>query len=123
MSAAHVSARRGRRLVIVTTSDLAPGYRLAGVATLAAPDATEAADRLRDLLASGEDGIIAVHEPFLQGLDQRLRRHLEESASPWVVALPTGDARAGASERRARLMRLLWQAVGYQITFQPGDSG
>ena len=41
--------------------------------------------------------------------------------TPIVVALPAGEARVGASERRERLLRLLRQTVGYQITFEPGE--
>ncbi len=110
-----------RRLVVLTSRELEPGYRLAGVATLAAGSAPEAAERLRELVDAGERGIVAVHEPFLRELDPRWRRSLEESMAPIVVALPAGEARAGASERRERLLRLLMQAVGYQITFEPGE--
>jgi len=108
--------------VVLTTSELAPGYRLAGVATVSAGSATEAAERLRALVeVDGERGIVAVHEPFLDALDPAWRRRLEESTSPLVVALPAGAAEAGAEDRRERLLRMLWEAVGYQITFEPGE--
>ncbi len=110
------------RLLILTTPELAPGYRLAGVATVGADGPADAATRLRELLqAAGEHGIVAVHEPYLDALDDDLRRRVDESREPLVVALPPGDAVAGVSERRARLLRMLWQAVGYHITLEPED--
>jgi vacuolar-type H+-ATPase subunit F/Vma7 len=111
-----------RRLVVVTTTELAPGYRLAGVATIAPESADDAEARLRELIdVQGEQGIIAVHEPFLEALDPAWRRRLDAGTSPLVVALPAGEAGVGESARRERLLRMLWQAVGYQITFEPGD--
>lgn len=121
MSGPAREATTRRRLVVLTTTELAPGYRLAGVATLAAGTGPEAAELLSELVDGGEQGIIAVYEPFLRELEPRWRRTLEESMEPIVVALPAGEARVGASERRERLMRLLRQTVGYQITFEPGE--
>ena len=34
---------------------------------------------------------------------------------------PAGEAPAAAGGRRARLLRMLWQAVGYELTFEPGE--
>lgn len=116
--------RQLRRLAIVTTPTLAPGYRLAGVATRAAASPAEAVERLRELVEEGgEEQIVAVHEPFLQGLDPLMRRRLEESMAPLVVALPAGEAHMSQSERREQLLRMLWQAIGYQITFEPSEGG
>jgi len=117
MTALDADGRARRRLVVVTTRELAPGYRLAGVATVAA-SADDAERRLRELVEGGERGIVAVHEPFLDAADPGWRRRFEEATEPLVVALPSGEAEAGAGTRRERLLRMLWQAVGYQITFE-----
>jgi len=115
-------ARQARRLAVVTTPELAPGYQLAGVATRVAAVPAEALERLRELIAEREeDEIVAIHEPFLRALDPPSRRRLEDSMTPLVVPLPAGDAEALRSERRQQLLRMLWQAVGYQITFQLGE--
>lgn len=109
------------RLVVLTTDARAAGYRLAGVATHAARDAADAHCRLAELVVEGERGVVAVHEPWLRSLDSRERRRLEDSVAPLVVALP--DDRQGAEDdRRARLLRVLAQAVGYEFTLGPeGD--
>ncbi len=110
------------RLLVLTTTELAAGYRLAGVATVAVETVESAAQTLRDLLLSGtERGIVAVHEPHLAALDPCLRRQVDASQEPLVVSLPAGDLDAGTSERRARLLRMLAQTVGFRMSFRPGE--
>jgi vacuolar-type H+-ATPase subunit F/Vma7 len=110
------------RLIVMTTPELQIGYRLAGVATHASGSTDEAAKALRELLDAGAKGdVIAVHEPFFNELDSRLRRRIDSLVSPLVVALPGGDESGAEGERRARLLRILLQAVGYEITFDRQD--
>ena len=106
------------RLIVLTTPDLAPGYRLAGAATVPVTTREEAATELLSLVdGRGERGVIAVHEPFHSTLDRELRRRFDETTEPLVVPLPVGEPGEGDGGRRERLMKMLWQAVGYEITF------
>ena len=106
------------RLVVLTTPGLAPGYELAGATTVAVASAEEAADELLSLVdGRGERGVIAMHEPFHSVLDRDLRRRFDETTEPLVVPLPAGEPGAGDGGRRERLMKMLWQAVGYEMTF------
>jgi len=113
-------------LTVVTTPELEPGYRLAGVATRSVDSADEAAERLSELLDQLDDGegdVIAVHEPFFNELPGALRRRIDSLTSPLVVALPGGEGAYVEAERRAQHLRILWAAVGYQITFErEGDA-
>ena len=104
------------RLLVLTTPELAVGYRLAGAATLAVASPEEASSRLEELLRS-EQGVIALHEPYFHALDRALRARLDVLRAPLVVPLPAGASAEGASNRQDRLLKMLWQAVGYQITF------
>lgn len=108
------------RLIVITTPDLAAGFRLAGVTTLVAEAPAALADMLTRLVeVEREDGVIAVHEPFLAALDQRLRRRLDDLVEPIVVAIPAGEQdRLGW--RRGRLADMLQRAVGQEMTFRPG---
>jgi vacuolar-type H+-ATPase subunit F/Vma7 len=106
------------RLVVLTTPDLAPGYGLAGATTVAVTSGEEAASELLSLVdGRGERGVIAVHEPFHAAFDRDLRRRFDETTEPLVVPLPAGEPGGGDGGRRERLMKMLWQAVGYEITF------
>ena len=111
-------------LIVLTTSELEPGYRLAGVATRSLDSAGEAAEVRQELLAEpGEEDVVAVHQPFFDELPAPLRRRIDSLASPLVIALPGGEGAYVEAERRAQHLRILWEAVGYQITFdREGDS-
>ena len=106
------------RLLVVTTDELAPGVRLAGAATIACASGDEARRTVEALLDAGhERGVVAVHEPYLRDFDAPLRLRLDATLPPLVVALPDGAAARPDDDRRARLLQMLWQAVGYEITF------
>ncbi len=103
-------------LVVVTTTELAPGFRLAGARTVAVDDPAEASTQIERLVdIDQERGVIAVHEPLLERLDTPLRRRLARLTAPLVVALPAGSP--GTSGRADRLADLLARAVGYELTF------
>jgi vacuolar-type H+-ATPase subunit F/Vma7 len=104
------------RLLILTTRDLAVGYRLAGATTVEVASVGQAAATLEELLVD-EDGVIAVHAPYFDALPTPLRRRLDSLRTPLVVPLPAGTASEPAGERRQRLLELLRQAIGYEITF------
>lgn len=104
------------RLLVLTTRELAAGYRLAGVSVLEVSSSEDAATQLEDLLER-EDGVIAVHAPFFHEFARPLRRRLDARLTPLVVPLPAGMTDAQAGDRRTRLLELLRQAVGYEITF------
>lgn len=110
------------RLIVITTPDLAPGFRLAGATTLLAESPETVAGLLTRLVdVEREDGVIGVHEPFLAGIDGHLRRRLDDLVAPVVVAIPAGDQdRSGW--RRGRLADMLQRAVGREITFRPGGN-
>jgi vacuolar-type H+-ATPase subunit F/Vma7 len=104
------------RLLVLTTPELAAGYRLAGSATLEIASSAEAEERLEALLRH-EEGVIALHAPYFYALSRPLRRRLETISAPLVVALPAGARPDEAHARRERLLQTLRHAVGYEITF------
>ncbi len=106
------------RLIVITTPDLEPGYKLAGADTILAASQQEAVAELLELVdGQGERGVIALHEPYHSELDRETRRRFEETYEPLVVALPSGEVGAEDGGRRERFLKMLWQAVGYEITF------
>ena len=111
------------RLAVITTPELAPGYRLAGATTYEAEHVEQAAARLRQLVADHADvQVIALHEPFLEALDRQTRRLAEQHILPLVIGLPVGADPEAAEHRRARLARLMHGAVGYRIRFGAEES-
>ncbi len=104
------------RLIVVTSEEQAPGFRLAGVAVEVARTSDAAARLVNGFLAEGQGGVIAVHEPLLAGLDPTTRQRFDDAVDPMVVSLPSGSQEPGEA-RRARLAAMLRRAIGYRITF------
>jgi vacuolar-type H+-ATPase subunit F/Vma7 len=109
------------RLVVLTTSELAVGYRLAGSVTLEGGSPEHLATQVEGLLAT-EDGVVAIHAAYFHALPRPLRVRLESTTIPLVVPLPAGDPAGPGADPRQRLLELLRQAVGYQITFGDEES-
>lgn len=107
----------GARLVVVVPGELAGGFRLAGVDTAVAADDGAAAIEVRRLIDAGEQGVVAVYEPFLEGFDPEWRSRLELSVAPVVLSLPSGLEEEPGLSLRARLSARLQRAVGYHVTF------
>jgi vacuolar-type H+-ATPase subunit F/Vma7 len=105
------------RLVVVAPEELADGFRLTGVAVEQAESPPEAERLVRDLVAGGESGVIAVYRPLFDGFDEDLQRRLKASVSPVVVELPTGVGVEPDDLRRSRLAERLQRAIGYHVTF------
>jgi vacuolar-type H+-ATPase subunit F/Vma7 len=108
------------RLLILTTRNLAVGYRLAGATTIEVASTAQTAATLEELLVT-ETGVIAVHAPYFDALPRLLRRRLDALRIPLVVPLPAGTASVPVGDRRQRLLEMLRQAVGYEIIF--GEEG
>lgn len=104
------------RLIVVTTSELTPGFQLAGVTTLTAGSAREASAIVRDLVDGGEKGVIGLYAPYWADMDRDLRRRLERMVNPVVIAMPAGRLVGGAGERRATIAAMLRRVVGYTFT-------
>lgn len=104
------------RLLVLTTTELAIGYHVAGAATIEVGSLEQAVAALEDLLVT-EDGVIAMHAPYFHALPPPIRARLDAISAPLVVPLPAGDVLGQGGDRRERLLELLRQAVGYQISF------
>ncbi|MGD2061227.1 MAG: V-type ATP synthase subunit F [Acidimicrobiia bacterium] len=108
---------RASGMVFVVPSELDTGFGLAGVDTVVAESDDEAADSVREIVARGENALVAVYEPFLSALGDEERETLESSLEPVVVPLPAGLERHDEATHRARISAMLSRAVGYHITF------
>ncbi|MCL4296738.1 MAG: hypothetical protein KJ077_13460 [Anaerolineae bacterium] len=105
------------RLMVITTPDLAPGFQLAGVETFAAASPEEAEAVLRNLLAGGDASLIAVRRALLEAMDARLRRQVESTYQPVVMAIPGAMPVLAREQRHRAIAELIRRVIGFQITF------
>jgi len=103
------------KFVIVTDSDRAAGFRLAGAEVVEAADPNEARAAIPPLLYRDDIGIVAVNEEYLPGLDEKLMDRIERMHRPLVIAIP---AKSRTIDRRTYIERLLKKAIGYNIVLK-----
>jgi len=101
------------RLLVLTTPELADGFRLVGVETHAASHAAAAGPLLSAWLDGGEEGLVAIDEGLLAGLEPALLRRLETSER--LLSLEIPSALAGRPPRRRRLGEVIQRAIGLRI--------
>jgi V/A-type H+-transporting ATPase subunit F len=103
------------KFVIVTDSDRAAGFRLAGVEVLEAGSPEEAKKVISPLLYKDDIGIVAVNEEFMLTLDEKLMTRIEKLARPLIIPIPS---KSKELDRRSYIERLLRKAIGYNIVLR-----
>ncbi len=109
------------RLVVVSTPDIADGFRLAGSATVAARPGGDAAATLRGVVSEGDVGLVLVTADLWSSIDERLRGSLERLGRPIVLPIPAGTV-TDFTTRRQLLGEMLERAIGYRIELTVGES-
>jgi V/A-type H+-transporting ATPase subunit F len=108
------------RVVVLTDSDTADGFRLAGVDVEVVETPEAARTRLVSLLDDDDTGILAVNERLMTGIDERVRKKIDSIYRPIVVSLPSREKLEIGEDHRAYLSRLIRRAIGFDITLRRG---
>jgi V/A-type H+/Na+-transporting ATPase subunit F len=103
------------KFVIVTDSDRASGFRLAGAEVFEAKDAAEAKLVIPPLLHKSDIGIVAVNEEYMLALDEKLMDRIEKLHRPLIIPIPS---KSKELDRRGYIERLLKKAIGYNIVLK-----
>jgi V/A-type H+-transporting ATPase subunit F len=103
------------KFVIVTDSDRASGFRLAGAEVFEAKDTEEARAVIPPLLHKDDIGIVAVNEEYMLGLDEKLMDRIEKMHRPLIIPIPSKKREV---DRRTYIERLLRKAIGYNIVLK-----
>ena len=108
------------KVVVLTDTDTADGFRLAGVDVNICDTPEMARAQLVSLLDDDSAGIIAVNERLMSGIDERIRRKIDSIYRPIVVSLPIREKLEIGEDHRAYLSRLIRRAIGFDITLRRG---
>ena len=103
------------KLIVVTDSDRASGFRLAGADVLEANTSDEVRKLIPDLLYRDDIGIVAVNEEYMLSLDEKLMDRIEKMHRPLIIPLPSKSKEV---DRRTYIERLLRKAIGYNIVLK-----
>ena len=103
------------KFVVVTDSDRASGFRLAGVEVLEAGNLEEAKKVIPPLLYKDDIGIVAVNEEYMLSLDEKLMDRIEKMHRPLIIPIPSKSKEV---DRRTYIEQLLRRAIGYNIVLK-----
>jgi V/A-type H+/Na+-transporting ATPase subunit F len=108
------------KLIVLTDSDTADGFKLAGVDVTSVDTEEEVRHALNGLLDDEDSGIIAVNERLMANIDERTQKKIDSIYRPIVISLPIREKLEVGDDHRAYLARLIRRAIGFDITLRRG---
>lgn len=106
------------RLIILTRPSLVPGFQLAGVDVYGAEDIESAEEMIEQWLNAGEEGLLAVDDGLLEGINKDLIKRLETTGKLLYIPIPGGRPLGMEASRRRRIAEMIRRAIGFHITFK-----
>jgi V/A-type H+-transporting ATPase subunit F len=100
------------RLAIITDSESATGFRLAGAEVREAQTPAEALEHLKQFVAL-DYGLVAVNEALLEGTADERARMLRGRDLPIIVPFPAPKAEIESGE--AYVARLVKEHIGFYV--------
>jgi vacuolar-type H+-ATPase subunit F/Vma7 len=107
------SKEQNERLAVIADAATCTGFRLAGVDHTFPLSGAEAEKKISELLSDSTFGIVIVTERMLENCDWRLKKRVEQTAKPVVVAIPD---MAGPIEQEESLAKLIKRALGVDLS-------
>jgi vacuolar-type H+-ATPase subunit F/Vma7 len=112
------------KLIIITNSELATGFRLAGVAVEEARNGAEAEAIISRMLRVGREfGIVGIDEDLNAELSPKILEELDEAGIPLLIPFPTAGIFGLAKMKREEedyTANLIRNAIGYHIKLKRG---
>ena len=104
------------KIGVLTDSESAAGYRLAGLDVAFAADAAEATKKLARMIQEGSYVLIAVSESLLPDPYQVVRREMRGRDLPILLVAPSlFSAVTEGEDAEAYMRRLVVSAIGHEI--------
>lgn len=100
------------KVAVITDTETATGFRLAGVEVREAATPAEALELIRHYAAAGY-GLLAVNEDLLAGTEDARARLLRGRDLPIIVPVPPARARLESGE--AYIQRLVKEHIGFAV--------
>ncbi len=100
------------RVAVITDSETATGFRLAGAEVFEAETPQEAVRALREAVRA-DYGLVAVNEALLSGIEEEVRRVLRGRDLPVVVPFPAPRAQLESGEEY--IARLVKEHIGFYV--------
>ena len=100
---------------VLSRPEIGAGFALAGLRPVEAASAEQARERLQELLATPEVGVVLMEQGFYERLPEELRRQLGRRPLPMVVPFPEPAWAGRVEQAEAYIVELLRQVIGYRV--------
>jgi len=100
---------------VLSRPEIGAGFALAGLRPIETVTPEEAAERLRELKATPDVGVVLIEEEFYNRLPEELRRQLGREPLPLVVPFPEPAWVGKPEAAEAYIVDLLRQVIGYRV--------
>ncbi len=100
---------------VLCRPEIGAGFALAGLEAVDAATAEQARERLQELLAKPDVGVVLMDEDLYNGLPEDIRRQLGRRPLPMVVPFPEPTWGERGETPEAYIVELLRQVIGYRV--------
>jgi vacuolar-type H+-ATPase subunit F/Vma7 len=100
---------------VVCRPEIATGFALAGLRPVEFSSDDEGRERLQDLLAERELGVVLVEAGFYDRLPEEMRRQFGRRPLPMIVPFPDPSWAEKPDAAEAYIVELLRQVIGYRV--------
>jgi vacuolar-type H+-ATPase subunit F/Vma7 len=106
------------RFIVITRPDLADGFRLAGVETIAVNNAEEVVSIITPWLEKKDDLLIAMDDGIFSLMDKGFIGRIYAASHILLVTIPDGPIQRGENTRKERLFEMIRHATGIKFSFK-----
>ena len=103
------------KILALVPSDFALGFKLTGIDTEPCAFPEEAKEYLSKELTESRYSIIIMDEEFLLSFEARLRKKIQESTKPLVMAIPLKKTFQAQLKPKDYFLKMVQDAIGYEI--------
>ena len=103
------------KILAIVPSDFALGFKLTGIDTKACTFPEEAKEYLSKELTQSQYSLIIMDEEFLLSFEARLRKKIQESRKPLVMAIPLKKTFKEELKPKDYFLKMVQDAIGYEI--------
>ena len=100
---------------VLSRPEIGAGFALAGLRPIEAASVEQARERLQELMAAPDVGVVLMEEGFYDHLPEELRRQLGRRPLPMVVPFPEPAWAGRVEQAEAYIVELLRQVIGYRV--------
>ena len=103
------------KILVIVPADFALGFKLTGIDVQACALASSAKEYLENEMLKPRYGLILIDENFLLSFDSRIKKKIQESYEPLIMAIPLKRDFKQEVETKDYFSKMVQDAIGYEI--------